>query len=117
LPNLAALDIDPAGGGRLAEIADRACQAQRDIDAVVALPQFADEEQAVYAGAAWDVTARRQRDAIIQPPRPQIVPARAVLARTAAVPSRDAYVGQLVTMIMHSDVRPGRALHGPAWTG
>lgn len=84
LPDLAELDIDPAVAGRLAEIAGRAREAQRRIDALAALPQFADEEQSVYAGPAWDVTAHRERDAIIQPPRPQIVPARAVLARTSA---------------------------------
>ena len=82
--DLAALDIDPAVAGRLAQIADRARQAQQHIDALAALPQFDDEEQSLYAGSAWDVTARRDRDAIIQPPKPQIVPARAVLERVPA---------------------------------
>ena len=66
---------------RLAEIAKQARLAQQQIDSLAALPQFADAEQSVYTGPAWDVQARRERDAIIQPPRPQIVPSRSVLQR------------------------------------
>jgi hypothetical protein len=69
---LAALDIDPAVADRLAGMARRARRAQQHIDALAALPQFADEEQSVYAGPSWDMTARPQRDATIQPPRPQV---------------------------------------------
>jgi hypothetical protein len=80
-PELAELDINPSVAIRLAEIARQARQAQRQIDSLAALPQFADQEQSVYTGPAWDVQARRERDAIIQPPRPQIVPSRPVLQR------------------------------------
>jgi hypothetical protein len=83
-PDLTALDINPGVADRLTRIADRAREAQEYIDSLAGLPQFADEEQSVYTGPAWDVMARRQRDAIIQPPRPEIVPAQAVLARSPA---------------------------------
>ena len=32
-------------------------------------------------GRAWDVLARRDRDAIVQPPKPDVVPAREILQR------------------------------------
>jgi hypothetical protein len=32
-------------------------------------------------GLAWDVLARRERDAILQPPRPQITPASEIVRR------------------------------------
>jgi hypothetical protein len=35
-------------------------------------------------GRAWDVLARRERDAIVQPPKPDVVPAREILQRTWA---------------------------------
>ncbi len=79
--NLAALDIDADVADRLAQITERARQARQQLDCLATMPQFADEEQSVYTGPAWDVLARRQREAIIQPPRPEIPPARAVLER------------------------------------
>jgi hypothetical protein len=80
-PEMAELDIKPSVASRLAEIAKQARLAQQQIDRLAALRQFADQEQSVYTGPAWDVTARRERDAIIQPPRPEIVPSRSVLQR------------------------------------
>jgi hypothetical protein len=32
-------------------------------------------------GRAWDILARRDRDAIMQPPKPDVVPAREILQR------------------------------------
>jgi hypothetical protein len=32
-------------------------------------------------GRAWDVLARGERDAIVQPPKPDVVPAREILQR------------------------------------
>jgi hypothetical protein len=83
-PELAELDINPSVASRLAEIAKQARLAQQQIDSLAALPQFADAEQSVCTGPAWDVQARRERDAIIQPPKPEIVPSRSVLQRAHA---------------------------------
>jgi hypothetical protein len=80
-PNLGELDINPAVADRLAQIADHARRAQQQLDYLASLPEYTDEHQTIYAGPAWDVLARRQREAIIQPPKPEITPATAVLAR------------------------------------
>jgi hypothetical protein len=40
-----------------------------------------EEHDAPDLGPAWDVLARRDRDAILQPPKPEITPASEVLRR------------------------------------
>jgi hypothetical protein len=80
-PDLGVAEISAEVTERVARIAQRAREARQQIDALASLPSFADEAQTVHAGPAWDVLARRQRDAIIQPPKPEIVPARVVLRR------------------------------------
>jgi hypothetical protein len=63
---------------RLERITTKARQAQDTIDYLRGLPRYAADDHAVYLGPAWDILARRQRDAIIQPPRPEITPAAAI---------------------------------------
>ena len=41
-----------------------------------------DDHEGTDLGRAWDVLARRERDAIVQPPKPDVVPAREILQRT-----------------------------------
>ena len=83
-PDLAVLNIAPAVAGQVARIADQARRAQEQIDCLASLPQYADEQQLINAGPAWDVLARRQHDATIQPPKPEIVLAQ-VLLRPRAI--------------------------------
>lgn len=45
------------------------------------MPRYAADDHSVYLGTAWHMLARRERDAIIQPPKPEIKPADAVLQR------------------------------------
>jgi hypothetical protein len=78
---LTGLDISPAVAEQVTRIAKQAHRAQEQIDYLAGLPEYADEHQTIFTGPAWDVLARRQRDAIIQSPRPEIVPAAAVLQR------------------------------------
>jgi hypothetical protein len=40
-----------------------------------------DDHEGADLGRAWDVLARRDRDAIVQPPKPDVVPAREILQR------------------------------------
>jgi len=62
-------------------IHENARKAQEVIDKLRGTPQFAEDDDAVYLGAAWGNLARRDRDAIVQPPKPEVVPASAVLKR------------------------------------
>ena len=68
-------------------IRENARRAQEEIDRLRGIPQFAEDDDANYLGSAWGSLARRERDVIIQPPKPDIVPASEVLQR---VQDRDA---------------------------
>ena len=69
---------------RLARIMDNARRAQEQIDYLRGQPEYADHDNTIYLGPAWNVQARRERDAIIQPPKPDLAPAPAVLERSEA---------------------------------
>jgi len=62
-------------------IRENARKAQEEIDKLRGTPQFAEDDDATYLGPAWGDLARRDRDAILQPPKPDVVPASAVLRR------------------------------------
>lgn len=79
--DLGAADIAPDALDRLARIADNARRAQQQIDYLRSMPRYAADDHSVYLGTAWEMLARRERDAIIQPPKPEIVPADAVVQR------------------------------------
>jgi hypothetical protein len=66
---------------QLARITENARRAQEKIDYLRSLPRFAEDDHSVYLGPAWDVLARRERDAILQPPKPELTPASAVMHR------------------------------------
>jgi hypothetical protein len=57
-------------------------QAKLDDLAHTPLPSAEDDEPS--PGEAWPSTAGRERDAVLQPPKPDIVPSARVLARRAA---------------------------------
>ena len=69
---------------RLARITDNARRAQEQIDYLRGQPEYADHDNTIYLGPAWNIQARHQRDAIIQPPKPDLAPAAAVLERSQA---------------------------------
>jgi hypothetical protein len=79
LIDLTAAEIPPQTEQRLTAITENAQRAQQQIDYLASLPRYAADDHTIYLGTAWDVLARRQRDAIIQPPKPEIRPAVAVL--------------------------------------
>ncbi len=62
-------------------IRENARKAQAEIDRLRGTPQYAEDDDAVYLGAAWGNLIRRDRDAILQPPKPDVVPASAILQR------------------------------------
>ena len=61
------------------KIRENARKAQEEIDRLRGIPQFAEDDDAAYLGPAWGNLARRDRDAIVQPPKPDMVPASAIL--------------------------------------
>ena len=67
--------------GQVHRIRENARTAQAEIDRVRATPQSAEDDNDVYLGAAWGNLIRRDRDAILQPPKPDVVPASAILQR------------------------------------
>jgi hypothetical protein len=62
-------------------IRENARKAQAEIDRLRSTPRYAEEDDDVYLGAAWGSLIRRDRDAILQPPKPGIVPASGILQR------------------------------------
>jgi hypothetical protein len=62
-------------------------KAQEIIDHHRGTPEYAEHDSSEYLGPAWGDLARRERDAILQPPKPDIAPA-SELARRA--PERQA---------------------------
>ena len=57
----------------------RAAQARIDDLRDTRVPSEDPDEMGL--GLAWDVLARRERDAILQPPRPQITPTSEIIRR------------------------------------
>jgi hypothetical protein len=54
---------------------------QDRIDRLRTTPEYAEDDETVYLGPAWGDRQRRDRDAILQPPKPDIIPASAILGR------------------------------------
>jgi hypothetical protein len=66
-------------------IRENARNAQEDIDRLRGMPQFAEDDDAAYLGPAWGGLATHDRDAIIQPPKPEMLPAREIVERAHGV--------------------------------
>jgi hypothetical protein len=62
-------------------IRDNMRLAQAKIDDLQDTRVPSDDHEDADLGRAWDVLARRERDAIVQPPKPDVVPAREILHR------------------------------------
>lgn len=63
-------------------VCDNVRKAQDIIDRHRGTPEYAEDDSSEYLGPAWGDLARRERDAILQPPKPDIAPA-SELARRA----------------------------------
>jgi hypothetical protein len=87
IPNQVELALKPEAAAQpvpeeLLRIRDNARRVQEQIDQLRTIPEFAEDDDAAYLGPGWGTLARRDRDAILQPPKPDLTPARAVLQRT-----------------------------------
>lgn len=82
LIDLTTAEISPQTQQRLTAITEAARRAQQQIDYLASMPRYAADDHSIYLGTAWETLARRQRDAIIQPPKPEITPAAAVVQRS-----------------------------------
>lgn len=70
--------------GQVQRIRETARQIQAKIDDFASTREPAEEPDATDLGPAWNVQAGRQRDAILQPPKPDVVPASQILERAPA---------------------------------
>jgi hypothetical protein len=68
---------------QVSEIAEYNRTRQAEIDERRSMRIPAEEPDEMDLGEAWTVTAERQRDAVIQPPKPLIPPAAKVLELAA----------------------------------
>jgi hypothetical protein len=95
VPNQLTMALKPEAAARpvpegLLRIRDNARRVQEQIDQLRTIPEFAEDDDAAYLGPGWGALTRRDRDAILQPPKPDLTPARAVLQRTGnRVPDRE----------------------------
>ena len=86
VPSQLTLALRPEAASRpvpdeLLRIRDNARRVQEQIDQLRTIPEFSEDDDATYLGPGWASLARRDRDAILQPPKPDLTPARAVLQR------------------------------------
>ncbi len=63
-------------------IRENARKAQEEIDRLRGTPRFAEDDDTLYIGPAWGSLAAHDRDAILQPPKPNLVPADAIIEST-----------------------------------
>jgi hypothetical protein len=66
---------------QIARIRENARIAQERIDEFRGVAQFAEHDDSLYLGPGWGDLLRRERDAILQPPKPDIIPASEVIKR------------------------------------
>ena len=64
-------------------IREHAKIAQAKLDELASLPEQAADTDSLSTGRAWPVAAQRDRDAILQPPRPEVVPSARIAERYA----------------------------------
>src|SRR5262249_53067931 len=64
-------------------IRDNARIAQAKLHELASLPEQAADMDSLSPGLAWPVAAQRDRDAILQPPRPEVVPSARIAERYA----------------------------------
>ena len=57
---------------------------QEKLDQLRSIGQYAEHDDSLYLGPAWGDLAQRERDAVLQPARPDIVPASVILKQARA---------------------------------
>ena len=82
---LTAEAVDDDIPATILRIRENARNAQEDIDRLRGMPQFAEDDDATYLGNAWGSFADHDREAIIQPPKPEMLPAREIVERAHGV--------------------------------
>ena len=76
-------NVQPELPAQVSQIAEYNRRRQADIDERRSMRIPAKEPDEMDLGPAWNVLAKRQRDAVIQPPMPPIAAADAILERAA----------------------------------
>lgn len=66
---------------QVTSIRDNTRAVQDKLDELAGVPLPAADDDSLSPGPAWPAEARRERDAVLQPPRPHVVPSSRVLAR------------------------------------
>jgi hypothetical protein len=66
---------------RVTRIRHHARIAQAKLDELASLPEQAADMDSLSPGLAWPVAAQRDRDAVLQPPRPDVVPSARIAER------------------------------------
>jgi hypothetical protein len=61
--------------GHLLRIRDNAKAVQVRLDELASLPESAADTDDLSSGLAWPALQQRDRDAVLQPPQPEVVPA------------------------------------------
>jgi len=64
---------------QLLQIGDHARRVQEEIDKLRTIPEYEEDDDASYLGPGWASLVRRDRDAVLQPPKPDLMPAKAIL--------------------------------------
>ena len=87
VPGQLAMALRPEAASRpipeqLLRIRDNARKVQEEIDKLRTVPEYEEDDDASYLGPGWVSLVRRDRGAILQPPKPDLVPATAVLRQT-----------------------------------
>ena len=75
---------------QVTRIRDHARIAQAKLDELTSMPVASSHEDDLPMGPAWPVAASRERDAVLQPPRPEVTPSARVLEHHQAVGDRTA---------------------------
>jgi hypothetical protein len=73
---------------QVTRICDNARIAQAKLDELASTPLVGDQEYDVPLGPAWPAATSRERDAVLQPPRPEITPSARVAEQHQAANSR-----------------------------
>jgi hypothetical protein len=77
---------------QVTRIRDHARTAQAKLDELTSMPVASGHDDDLPLGPAWPVVARRERDAVLQPPQPELTPSARVLEHREAADGRTAPV-------------------------
>jgi len=98
VPGQLALALRPEAASQpipepLLQIRDNARRVQEEIDKLRTIPEYEEDDDASYLGPGWASLVRRDRDAILQPPKPELTPANAILRAHGRTGDREPEAG------------------------